>query len=207
MPRLTASQRAEIQSKSKTITQLALELNVTKATVRKWRNRDTTQDSSCAHTSSTTKLSRIEEAGIIELRKSFYLPLDAFPLICADAFQKTVTRSTIHRLFIKNYISTIVRKKFEYVSRIFICRLGKAHAYAFYPDKRWFVILPIKESSSLLTRIIHKFSHIKELQLIIEDRKISYSLNRMIAQDIFRNEVIETVNYILKKRPLVSERP
>jgi hypothetical protein len=72
--------------------------NVTRATAKKWLGRDDVQDRSHrAHTRHTT-LSAVQEAIVLALRKSLYLPLDDLLFITKQYINADVSRSGMARL-------------------------------------------------------------------------------------------------------------
>ena len=74
--RTTPSTRAEIKASSATLVELAERYNISRATVAKWKGRETALDLSHRPHKLQTTLSPGEEAVAVELRRLLLLPLD-----------------------------------------------------------------------------------------------------------------------------------
>ena len=96
--RTTAKIRQEIKDSGLSDREAAKVFNITRATVAKWLKRDDVQDRSHrAHTLHTT-LSATQEAIVLSLRQSLYLPLDDLLYIVRQYINPDVSRSGIARL-------------------------------------------------------------------------------------------------------------
>jgi transposase-like protein len=117
--RTTPKIRKEIQESKLSIKALASLYNINKTTVLKWKKRNFTLDMKMGPTPKSTVLSEEEEKICVIFREKTLLPLDA----CLFELRKTIpklTRSSLHRLFVRNKINVIpkiteekVKTKFE----------------------------------------------------------------------------------------------
>jgi transposase len=90
--------RQEIKDSGLSPREAAKVFNVTRATAQKWLRRDDVQDRSHrAHTLHTT-LSAAQEATVLALRQSLYLPLDDLVFITKQYINADVSRSGVARL-------------------------------------------------------------------------------------------------------------
>jgi transposase-like protein len=74
--RTTPAIRQELRESTQSERELAREYQLNRATVRKWRRRDTGQDASHRPHRLHTTLTPAQELVVIELRKTLLLPLD-----------------------------------------------------------------------------------------------------------------------------------
>ena len=96
--RTTPKIRQEIKDSGLSDREAAKVFNITRATAAKWLKRDDVQDRSHrAHTLHTT-LSATQEAIVLSLRQSLYLPLDDLLYITRQYINPDVSRSGIARL-------------------------------------------------------------------------------------------------------------
>jgi transposase InsO family protein len=96
--RTTPKIRQEIKDSGLSSREAAKVFNVTRATAKKWLGRDDVQDRSHrVHTLHTT-LSAAQEAIVLALRQSLYLPLDDLLFITKQYINADVSRSGIARL-------------------------------------------------------------------------------------------------------------
>ena len=96
--RTTPKIRQEIKDSGLSDRQAAKVFNITRATAAKWLKRDDVQDRSHrAHTLHTT-LSATQEAIVLSLRQTLYLPLDDLLYITRQYINSEVSRSGIARL-------------------------------------------------------------------------------------------------------------
>jgi transposase len=96
--RTTPKIRQEIKDSGLSDREAAKVFNITRATAAKWLKRDDVQDRSHrAHTLHTT-LSATQEAIVLSLRQSLYLPLDDLLYITRQYINSEVSRSGIARL-------------------------------------------------------------------------------------------------------------
>lgn len=97
MARTTAQLRAEIHGSPLTNTALAEKYDVTKATVRKWRQRESFEDKSHCPDRLQTTLSVEQELLVVEQRKLLFLPLDDLLVITRKFIHGGANRSGIAR--------------------------------------------------------------------------------------------------------------
>jgi transposase len=96
--RTTPKIRQEIKDFGLSDREAAKVFNITRATAAKWLKRDDVQDRSHrAHTLHTT-LSATQEAIMLSLRQSLYLPLDDLLYITREYINAAVSRAGIARL-------------------------------------------------------------------------------------------------------------
>jgi len=100
--RTTPKTRQEIKDSGLSDRAAAKAFNITRATANKWLGRDDVQDRSHrAHTQHTT-LTAAQEAIVVSLRETLYLPLDDLLYITRQYINSEVSRSGVARL-LKRY--------------------------------------------------------------------------------------------------------
>jgi len=101
----TPARRLYIQTSPLSVAKLAVELGVTEDTIRRWKGRDSVADRShTAHRLQTT-LTPAQEAVVIALRKTLWLPLDDLLVVVREFIHEGMTRSALHRLLARNGVS------------------------------------------------------------------------------------------------------
>lgn len=106
--RTTPKIRQEIKDSGLSDRQAAKVFNITRATANKWLKRDDVQDlSHRAHTQHTT-LTATQEAIVLSLRETLYLPLDDLLYIARQYINAEVSRSGIARLLKRHGMSKLV---------------------------------------------------------------------------------------------------
>lgn len=99
--------RAEIQRSTDSVAALSRRYGINPKTVRKWRSRDTVEDTRMGPKAArSTSLTPLEEAAAITFRQKTLLPLDD----CLHALQREIpslTRSSLHRLYQRHGISQL----------------------------------------------------------------------------------------------------
>ena len=106
----TPARRAAIQASNKSVRELAREFGVSEDTIRRWRKRTSTEDRShTAHRLSTT-LTPAQEAVVVALRRTLWLPLDDLVVITREFLNEKASRSGIHRLLQRHDIARIPRQ-------------------------------------------------------------------------------------------------
>jgi transposase len=106
--RTTPKIRQEIEDSGLSDRQAARVFNITHATASKWLKRDDVQDlSHRAHTQHTT-LTATQEAIVLSLRGTLYLPLDDLLYIARQYINAEVSRSGIARLLKRHGMSKLV---------------------------------------------------------------------------------------------------
>ncbi len=103
----TPARRAYIQTSSLSVAALAIELGVTADTIRRWKGRDSVEDRShTAHRLQTT-LTPAQEAVVVALRKTLWLPLDDLLVITREFIHEAASRSALSRLLRRHGISRL----------------------------------------------------------------------------------------------------
>jgi transposase InsO family protein len=103
----TPAIRDYIRTCGKPVKTLARELNLHVETVRKWRNRETSEDASHQPHHLQTTLSRSEELIVIELRRTLLLSLDDLTAITKAYINSAASRAGIGRLLVREGISRL----------------------------------------------------------------------------------------------------
>ncbi|BCV27386.1 helix-turn-helix domain-containing protein [Shewanella algae] len=93
----TPEMRRFIQESALNVSQLARLLNISEATVRKWRKRESTQDQSHTPHHLNTTLSDIQEYVVVGLRWQLKLPLDRLLQVTQEFINPHVSRSGLAR--------------------------------------------------------------------------------------------------------------
>lgn len=105
--RTTPRTRTEIKDSPASIAQLAERYNITRATARKWKHRDSPDDlSHRPHTLHTT-LSPVQEAITVELRRLLFLPLDDLLAVVREFVNPQVSRSGLDRCLRRHGVSSL----------------------------------------------------------------------------------------------------
>ena len=95
--RTTPRTRAEIKASAAPVTELAERYNITVATARKWKSRETPEDLSHRPRKLSTTLSPSQEAIVVELRRMLLLPLDDLLVVTREFINAQVSRSGLDR--------------------------------------------------------------------------------------------------------------
>jgi transposase InsO family protein len=95
--RTTPRTRAEIKASSALLVELAERYNVSRATVAKWKRRETPQDLSHRPHKLSTTLTPAQEAIAVELRRLILLPLDDLLVVVREFINPAVSRSGLDR--------------------------------------------------------------------------------------------------------------
>ena len=105
--RTTPAVRGEIAASDEPVSALAQRFNVTEATVRKWKSRDSVFDRShTAHRLQTT-LSPAQEAIAVELRRTLLLPLDDLLVVVREFLHSGVSRSGLDRCLRRHGVGSL----------------------------------------------------------------------------------------------------
>jgi transposase InsO family protein len=105
--RTTPRTRTEIKVASGTLQEVAALFNVSKATARKWRERDDVQDRSHRPHKLSTTLTPGEEAVVVELRRMLLLPLDDLLVVTREFINAKVSRSGLDRCLSRHGVSNL----------------------------------------------------------------------------------------------------
>lgn len=103
----TPAIREYIRTCGKPIKVLARELNLNVATVRKWREREETQDASHRPQRMHTPLSPAQETLVVELRRTVLLSLDDLTAITRAHIHPEASRAAIGRLLKRAGVSRL----------------------------------------------------------------------------------------------------
>ena len=77
---------------------LAQKLGITRATVRKWKKRDFVHDVPCKPRKLRTSLTPEQEFVVLEMRKTFLLPIYDLLVRVREFFKPDMTRTSLYRL-------------------------------------------------------------------------------------------------------------
>lgn len=105
--RTTPAIRREIQESSLSERALAEKYSISRATVRKWKQRQSVEDQSNRPHAVHSALSPIEELFAIGLRRCLLLPLDDLLLVMRVFFHANVSRSALDRCLRRHSISRL----------------------------------------------------------------------------------------------------
>lgn len=103
----TPEMRAFIRESDLPTAVLARLLKVSEATVRKWRNRETTEDASHTPRHLKTTLSPAQEYVVVELRKRLLLSLDELLAVCKEFVHPDVSRAGLQRCLKRHGVSRL----------------------------------------------------------------------------------------------------
>jgi len=105
--RTTPAIRKEIQESSLSERVLAEKYNISRATVRKWKQRDSVVDKSNRPHAIHAAFSPLEERIAVLLRTTLLLPLDDLLLVIHVLFNPSISRSALNRCLRRNDVSTL----------------------------------------------------------------------------------------------------
>jgi transposase InsO family protein len=105
--RTTPRTRAEIKASASPLSELAERYNITKATARKWKSRETTQDLSHRPHKLSTTLTPGQEALVVELRRLLLLPLDDLLVVTREFINPAVSRSGLDRCLQRHGVGSL----------------------------------------------------------------------------------------------------
>lgn len=112
--RTTPQIRAEIHhTKGMTQEALAKKYNVSVDTIRKWQNCDVFTDKSHRPDTLQTSLSEIQEAIVVELRKTLFLPLDDLLVLTREFIYPNTSRAGLHRTLRCHGVSNLGNHLFD----------------------------------------------------------------------------------------------
>jgi len=107
LARTTPRTRAEINSSSASIAELAKLYNISLATARKWKQRDDVEDRSHCPKRLNTTLSPAQEILVVELRRLLLLSLDDLLVITREFICPAVSRSGLDRCPRRHGVATL----------------------------------------------------------------------------------------------------
>ena len=105
--RTTPRTRAEIKAASASLAELAERYNVSKATARKWKNRDDVQDLSHRPHKLSTTLTPGQEAVVVGLRRTLLLPPGDLLVVVREFINAAVSRSGLDRCLRRHEVSQL----------------------------------------------------------------------------------------------------
>ena len=105
--RTTPRTRAEIKASASPLSELAERYNITKATARKWKSRETTEDLSHRPHKLSTTLTPGQEAIVVELRRLLLLPLDDLLVVTREFINPAVSRSGLDRCLQRHGVGSL----------------------------------------------------------------------------------------------------
>ena len=105
--RTTPRTRAEIRASSATLNELAERYNISRATVLKWKHRDSPDDRSHRPHKLHTTLSPVQEAIAVELRCLLLLPLDDLLVIVREFINPDASRAGLDRCLRRHGVSNL----------------------------------------------------------------------------------------------------
>ena len=105
--RTTPAIRQELRASTKSDRELARDYNLNRATVRKWRRRDTVQDASHRPHRLHATLSPVQEQVVVALRQTLLLPLDDLLAVTREFIRPEVSRSGLDRCLRRHGVSNL----------------------------------------------------------------------------------------------------
>ncbi|ACA85716.1 transcriptional regulator [Shewanella woodyi] len=133
----TPEMRRFIQGSDLTVSQLAKVLNISEATVRKWRKRDSVADTSNTPHHLNTTLTPLQEYVVVGLRYQLKIPLDRLLVVTQKFINPNVSRSGLARCLKRYGVSRINGIESPHV------------------PQRYFNQLPITQGSDIETYTLH----------------------------------------------------
>lgn len=105
--RTTPRTRVEIKESTASLAQLAERYNVSKATARKWKNRESPQDLSHRPHKLNTTLTPAQEAVVVELRCMALLSLDDLVAVVREFINPQVSRTGLDRCLRRHGVANL----------------------------------------------------------------------------------------------------
>ncbi len=103
----TPEMREFIQNSDLSTSELSRILNISEATVRKWRKRETVKDKSHRPKKLASTLSPLQEHVVVELRTHLLLPLDHLLQVVKEFINPDISRSALDRCLRRNGVSSL----------------------------------------------------------------------------------------------------
>jgi DNA-binding transcriptional regulator YiaG len=103
----TPEMREFIQNSDLSVAELSKILNISEATVRKWKKRKGTEDLSHRPKNIASTLSPLQEHVVVELRKNLLLPLDHLLQVVREFINADISRSALDRCLRRNGVSSL----------------------------------------------------------------------------------------------------
>jgi transposase InsO family protein len=111
MARTTPLIRQEIKKSTLSQRALAEKYNVTRSTVQKWQKRESVADKSHRPDHLQTTLNIAQEAIVIEIRKTLFLPLDDLLVVTREFLHPKVSRAGLARCLKRHGVSNLNQMK------------------------------------------------------------------------------------------------
>ena len=105
--RTTPQLREEIRNSPLSERALAEKYNISRATVRKWKYRETTEDRSHRPHRLHTALTPAQEAIVVELRRTLLLATDDLLVVVREFIKPDMVRSALQRLLVRHGVSQL----------------------------------------------------------------------------------------------------
>jgi transposase InsO family protein len=105
--RTTPKTRAEIKASTASLVELAERYNISKATARKWKNRESPEDLSHRPHKLNTTLTPAQEAIAVELRCMALLPLDDLVAVVREFINPNVSRAGLDRCLRRHGVANL----------------------------------------------------------------------------------------------------
>ena len=105
--RTTPAIREELRQSTLSERTLAHQYNISRATIRKWKKRNSVEDHSHRPHVLHATLSSSEEVIVVELRKTLLLPLDDLLVVVREFIQPDMSRSALDRCLRRHGISNL----------------------------------------------------------------------------------------------------
>lgn len=103
----TPEMREFIQNSDLSVSELSRILNISEATVRKWRKRKSTEDQSHRPKKLASTLTPLQEHVVVELRSHLLLPLDHLLQVVREFINPDISRSALDRCLRRNGVSNL----------------------------------------------------------------------------------------------------
>lgn len=103
----TPEMREFIQNSVLSTSELSRILNISEATVRKWRKRETVKDKSHRPKKLASTLTPLQEHVVVELRTHLLLPLDHLLQVVKEFINPDISRSALDRCLRRNGVSSL----------------------------------------------------------------------------------------------------
>ena len=123
----TPRTRAYIQASTQSVASLAAELGINETTVRRWKNRTTTQDFSHTPKRLAISLTPIEDDIVCTLRKNLALPLDDLVEVMKRCVNAKLSRSAIHRCLVRHALNRTAVPEGRKAGQFEACPFGFVH--------------------------------------------------------------------------------
>jgi len=145
--------RQQVQNSNETAESLAVKYNTSRATIDKWKKRDTLSDKSSRPHNIKYALSPIESALVISIRQSTWLPLDEIWEVLLE-INPLISRSSVYRKFRKEKINKVPQKEKDKVKKFKEYKPGYLHLDVTYLPKidgvKYYLFVAIDRATRLM---------------------------------------------------------